>query len=189
MGEHCRADGSVDRLPPKIRAEIDVRLQDTKFTYDGIVEWLNENGYKISRSAFGRYAKRTCKAAQRIYDTVIRTQALAEAIKDMPDADMTKASTMLLMDGLVQRLSTAPQDFSEMPMDKAGRLIAAMQRNAIEEKKTDIAAKTKAALALEQMQDDFKEVFAADKVLAADFVKIINRIKAKAEKLSTEKGQ
>lgn len=46
----------------------------------------------------------------------------------------TKAASMVLMDGLMQRVSTAEDDFAEMPLDKAGRLIASLSRNATYEK-------------------------------------------------------
>ena len=63
-----------------------------------------------------------------------RTQAIAQAVEAHPDLDYTKAASMVLMDGLMQRVSTAEDDFQEMPLDKAGRLIASLARNATYEK-------------------------------------------------------
>lgn len=187
MGAKSRTDSTIDFLPLEIRQEIDNRLKDNRISFKSIVQWVNDSGHDISYSAFIRYVKRTNKAAQRMADAVIRTQAIAEAAKNMPDIDFTKASQLLFMDGLVQRISNSPEEFAEIPIEKAGRLVTAIQRNAIAERKVEIDAKSKAALALDQMLDDFKEVFAADKKLAAEFVKIIDKIKARAEKLAEEK--
>ena len=59
---------------------------------------------------------------------------------------------MVLMDGLVQRVSTAEDDFAEMPLDKAGRLIASLARNATYEKRVRQDMKKKAELAFDQME-------------------------------------
>ncbi|MEG2405309.1 MAG: hypothetical protein RSC01_10355, partial [Oscillospiraceae bacterium] len=58
----------------------------------------------------------------------------------------------------------------------------------IEEKKIDAAYKSKAALVLEQMSADFKDVFFEDKELAAQFSKIVDKIRLRAEKIQAERG-
>ena len=75
-------------------------------------------------------AIRSNQAAQRVAETLQRTQAIAAAVEAHPDMDYTKAASMVLMDGLMQRVSTAEEDFAEMPLDKAGRLIASLNRAA-----------------------------------------------------------
>ena len=81
-----------------------------------------------------------------------RTQAIAQAVESHPDLDYTKAASMVLMDGLMQRVSTAEDDFAEMPLDKAGRLIASLARNATYEKRVRQDMKKKAELAFDQME-------------------------------------
>ena len=70
---------------------------------------------------------------------------------------------MVLMDGLMQRVSTAEDDFQEMPLDKAGRLIASLARNATYEKRVRQDMKKKAELAGE-LHDVLER--AREKVLA-----------------------
>ncbi|MFR3921921.1 MAG: phage protein Gp27 family protein, partial [Dysosmobacter welbionis] len=94
-------------------------------TYEELSAWLKEEGYEISKSAIGRYAIRSTQAAQRVAETLQRTQVIAQAVEAHPDLDYTKAASMVLMDGLMQRVSTAEDDFQEMPLDKA-ELIASL---------------------------------------------------------------
>lgn len=119
-----RVSSTIDKLPDDIKGQLDVKLSDTTNTYEELSAWLKSEGYEISKSAIGRYAIRTTQAAQRVAETIQRTQAIAQAVEAHPDLDYTKAASMVLMDGLMQRVSTAEDDFQEMPLDKAGRLIA-----------------------------------------------------------------
>ena len=56
-------------------------------TYNELSEWLKGEGYSISKSAIGRYAVRTREAAQRVAETLQRTQAIAQAVEAHPDLD------------------------------------------------------------------------------------------------------
>ena len=124
-----RVSSTVDKLPDDIKAQLDLKLTDTANTYEELALWLKEEGHTISKSAIGRYA-----------------------IESHPDLDYTKAASMVLMDGLMQRVSTAEDDFAEMPLDKAGRLIASLARNATYEKRVRQDMKKKAELAFDQME-------------------------------------
>lgn len=141
-----RVSSTIDKLPDDIKGQLDVRLADTSNTYEELAAWLKAEGYEISKSAIGRYAIRTTQAAQRVAQTIQRTQAIAQAVEAHPDLDYTKAASMVLMDGLMQRVSTAEDDFQEMPLDKAGRLIASLARNATYEKRVRQDMKKKLSL-------------------------------------------
>ena len=121
---------TVDKLPDEIKTELDLRLADTANTYEEIAAWLKSEGYEISKSAIGRYSIRSTQAAQRVAETLQRTQAIFFFFDSETYVFYTKAASMVLMDGLMQRVSTAEDDFSSMPLDKAGRLIASLSRNA-----------------------------------------------------------
>ena len=149
-----RISSTIDKLPDDIKTELDVRLADTANTYEDLSAWLKAEGYEISKSAIGRYAIRSTQAAQRVAETLQRTQAIAQAVDGRPDLAYTKAASMVLMDGLMQRVSTAEDDFAEMPLDKAGRLIASLARNATYEKRVRQDMKKKAELAFAQLADE-----------------------------------
>lgn len=174
-----RVSSSIDRLPPSVRAELDLRLTDTRNTYDEITAWLLEEGHEISRSAIGRYARRTTIAAQRVAESIQQTQMIAQAVQAHPDLDYTTAGSMLLMNGLVQRISTAEEDFAEMPIDKAGRLIASLARNRTYEQSAKQARKKKAELAFEQMGEDLMAAIKQHPELAEELLSVLARAKEK----------
>ncbi|WP_442872075.1 phage protein Gp27 family protein [Agathobaculum sp. NTUH-O15-33] len=70
-----RISSTIDKLPDDIKTELDVRLADTANTYEELSAWLKAEGYEISKSAIGRYAIRSTQAAQRVAETLQRTQA------------------------------------------------------------------------------------------------------------------
>ena len=123
--------------------------------------------------------RRTSKIANRVADTLQRTQAIAQAVEEHPDLDYTKAASMVLMDGLMRRVSTAEEDFLEMPLDKAGRLIATLSRNATYEKRTRAELKKKAELAFDQMEAELMEAIRQHPELSGELHDVLARAREK----------
>jgi alpha-beta hydrolase superfamily lysophospholipase len=167
-----RVSSTIDKLPDDIKGQLDVRLADTSNTYEELAAWLKAEGYEISKSAIGRYAIRTTQAAQRVAQTIQRTQAIAQAVEAHP-------ASMVLMDGLMQRVSTAEDDFQEMPLDKAGRLIASLARNATYEKRVRQDMKKKAELAFEQMETELMAAIKQHPELAGELHDVLERAREK----------
>lgn len=159
--------------------ELDAKLSDTANTYEELSAWLKAEGYEISKSAIGRYAIRSTQAAQRVAETIQRTQAIAQAVEAHPELDYTKAASMVLMDGLMQRVSTAEEDFQEMPLDKAGRLIASLSRNATYEKRVRADLKKKAELAFEQMETELMAAIKQHPELTGELHDVLTRAREK----------
>lgn len=174
-----RVSSSIDRLPPELKTQLDMKLTDTSNTYVELAEWLKAEGYDISKSAIGRYAIRSSKAAERVAETLQRTAAIAQAVEAHPDLDYTSAASMVLMDGLMRRVSTAEDEFAEMPLDKAGRLIASLARNATYEKKVRADLKKKAELAFDQMEAELLGLIKQDAALAAELSSVIAKAREK----------
>ncbi|AFB75856.1 hypothetical protein 2200_scaffold2278_00041 [Bacteriophage sp.] len=174
-----RISSTIDKLPDDIKTELDVRLADTANTYEELSAWLKTEGYEISKSAIGRYAIRSTQAAQRVAETLQRTQAIAQAVEAHPDLDYTKAASMVLMDGLMQRVSTAEGDFQEMPLDKAGRLIASLARNATYEKRVRQDMKKKAELAFDQLEAELMAAIKQHPELAEELHDVLSRAREK----------
>ena len=170
---------TVDKLPDEIKTELDLRLADTANTYEELAAWLKSEGYEISKSAIGRYSIRSTQAAQRVAETLQRTQAIAQAVEAHPDLDYTKAASMVLMDGLMQRVSTAEDDFSSMPLDKAGRLIASLSRNATYEKRVRQDMKKKAELAFEQREVELMAAIKQHPELVGELHDVLTRAREK----------
>lgn len=174
-----RISSTIDKLPDDIKTELDVRLADTANTYEELSAWLKAEGYEISKSAIGRYAIRSTQAAQRVAETLQRTQAIAQAVEAHPDLDYTKAASMVLMDGLMQRVSTAEGDFQEMPLDKAGRLIASLARNATYEKRVRQDMKKKAELAFDQLEAELMAAIKQHPELTGELHDVLSRAREK----------
>lgn len=174
-----RVHSTIDDLPEPLKSQFEVKLASPANTYSELSEWLKGEGYTISKSAIGRYAVRTREAAQRVAETLQRTQAIAQAVEAHPDLDYTKAAELVLMDGLMQRVSTAEEEFDEMPLDKAGRLIASLARNATYEKRVRAELKKKMELAFEQMETDLMGTIRQYPDLTADLHNVLLRAKEK----------
>lgn len=174
-----RVSSTVDRLPDGVRAELDLRLADTANTYSELSDWLKSEGYEISRSAIGRYAIRTTTAAQRVAETIQRTQAIAKAVEEHPDLDYTKAASLVYVDGLMRRLSTAEDEFDEIPLDKAGRLLASFSRNETYEKRTRAELKKKAELAFDQLETELTAAIRQHPELSGELHSVLARAREK----------
>ncbi|EPR07771.1 DUF3486 family protein [Ruminiclostridium papyrosolvens] len=170
-----RVNSKITQLPEDIKEQLDAQLLDTSNTYDDIAKWLKGEGFNISKSAVGRYAIRANQAAQRVAETLERTKAIAAAVEKNPDLDFTKASRMVLMDGLMQRVSTAEDDFAEMPLDKAGKLIASLSRVGVYEQKVKRDYKSKMELAFEALEEDLLKAIKADPQLSKELHAVLQK--------------
>lgn len=131
MGEkrqRTRIRSKIDELPEELKEKVNEQISDTRYTYLEISQFLKEQGYEISKSAVGRYALRHNAVTQRLVEAQEQTKTLVKAIQKNPDLDYTDAGLQILMDSLVKRISMAQEEFDNMPLDKAGRLITAISR-------------------------------------------------------------
>lgn len=174
-----RTAGKIDSLPPEVKEQVDKMLMDTSITYTEITNWLVACGFEISRSAVGRYALRTNNLTSRMLEAQQRTEALVKVVQQNPDADYSEAGMRLLMDGLINRLATAEEEFDELPIDKAGKLITALSRTKVYKDKVKQDMQKKVELAFQGMEAEIMEALKADKQLSEDLKNILERAKAK----------
>ncbi len=174
-------NSKITQLPDEVRTQLDEMLLDNTNTYMDISLWLEEKGYPISKSAVGRYAVRTNLATQRVIETIEKTKAIVQAVEKNPDLDYTKASRILMMDGLLQKVSTAEEEFQEMPLDKVGRLIASLSRTEIYDQKAKREWKTKMEVALEGLETELMSKIKEDKELAREVSDIFGKVRDKID--------
>ena len=89
---------------------------------------------------------------------------------------------MVLMDGLMQRVSTAEEEFQEMPLDKAGRLIASLSRTETYEQRARQDMKKKSELAFEQLEAELMAAIKQDPELTKELHSILSRAREKVLK-------
>lgn len=175
--ERTRISAKIDRLPPEIKQQVDDMVMDSSNSYQYISDWLFDEGYMISRGAVGRYALRINKAARRVAESLEKTKLILDRLERNPNLDAAKAAQALLTDGLMQRISTADDDFFEMPLDKAGRLLASLRRVDVAEKKLSFDMRTKIDLAFEQLESQIMDVIKHDPTLSAQLRDLLTKAK------------
>lgn len=172
-----RITSKIDELPEELRLQVDMLLADTSNTYAYISVFLQEEGYEISKSSIGRYAMRTNTAMQRLKEAQAETEKLIQVVKENPDADYTEAAIMLTMQGLVNKIAMADEEFADMPLDKAGRLIASLSRTKVYKDRVRQDMKKKADLAFKEMESEIMKVIKQDEESLRMMKMILSRAK------------
>ena len=173
-----RVSSKLDEIPEDLRLKVDVMLADTSNTYEYISQYLKEEGYDISKSSVGRYAMRSNTARQRLLEAQAQTEKLIQVVKDNPDADYSEAAILMTMNGLINKVATAEEEFQEMPLDKAGRLIASLSRTKIYKDKVKQDMKKKADIAFQEMEAQMMGIIKNDPVMAEQLKNILTTAKA-----------
>ena len=172
-----RVCSKLDELPEELRLKVDVMLADTSNTYEYISKYLKEEGYDISKSSVGRYAMRSNTATQRLLEAQAQTEKLIQVVKDNPNADYSEAAILMTMNGLINKVATAEEEFQEMPLDKAGRLIASLSRTKIYKDKVKQDMKKKADIAFQEMEAQMIGIIKNDPVMAEQLKNILTTAK------------
>lgn len=172
-----RISSKIDELPEVLRTNVDVMLADTSNTYQDISNFLKAQGYEVSKSSVGRYAMRSNLAMQRLLEAQAQTEKLVKVVQQKPDADYTEAGMRMLMDGLINKMATAEEEFEQMPLDKAGRLLASLSRTKVYKDKVRQDMQKKADLAFREMEGEILKVIKQD----AASVDALKRILGKAK--------
>jgi hypothetical protein len=172
-----RITSKIDELPEDLRMKVDVMLADTSNTYEYISQFLKGEGYDISKSSVGRYATRTNNAMQRILEAQAQTDRLIQVVKENPEADYTEAAILLTMNGLLNKVATAEEEFNEMPLDKAGRLIASLSRTKVYKDRVKQDMRRKADIAFREMESEMLKVIKQDEKSAVQLKEILAKAK------------
>lgn len=172
-----RITSKIDELPEDLRMKVDVMLADTSNTYEYISQFLKGEGYDISKSSVGRYATRTNNAMQRLLEAQAQTDRLIQVVKENPEADYTEAAILLTMNGLLNKVATAEEEFNEMPLDKAGRLIASLSRTKVYKDRVKQDMRRKADIAFREMESEMLKVIKQDELSAAQLKEILAKAK------------
>lgn len=172
-----RISSKIDELPEDLRMKVDVMLADTSNTYEYISQFLKGEGYNISKSSVGRYATRTNNAMQRLLEAQAQTDRLIQVVKENPEADYTEAAILLTMNGLLNKVATAEEEFNEMPLDKAGRLIASLSRTKVYKDRVKQDMRRKADIAFREMESEMLKVIKQDEKSVAMLKEILAKAK------------
>lgn len=96
---------SIEKLPEAVRHEFERKLVENGFSdYQAIAEWLQDQGYEISRSAAHRYGQKVQRRFAAIKSSTEAARLIAEGAADEGDTRSEALMAMLqteLFDALV----------------------------------------------------------------------------------------
>lgn len=115
----------VYELPPEIRDQLNEKLVSSGFAdYSGLAEWLESNGYKISRSSVARYGSDLQQEFEEAMGDVRKTTELARALtaeQEDESGALLDATARIVQDQLL-RISIAMRKAEEDPAKAAKQL-------------------------------------------------------------------
>jgi hypothetical protein len=153
----------VYSLPQSVKEELDRKLVANHFSgYVELSEWLNNEGFEISKSSLHRYGEKYQKELEAINIATEQAKAIAELLPDdedtMAQALSRIAQTKLF--GVLQEvdISYAISDInhSDESIDKISKLIASIARlnqSSVNLKKYAAEVKSKAASVADSIAD------------------------------------
>lgn len=148
-----RSDSKMYQLPKDVLDQVNDMLLNENMKYSDIQHWLEtEHNMKISLSSISNYAVKIYQAAQRVSDDLERTKFFIDYIGDKGELDASKATTAILKSGLLQKIATAEEEFNEMPVEKAGRLLVELNKAEIARERLELDYKKKMQLAFEAFE-------------------------------------
>lgn len=175
-----RSDSKMYQLPKDVLDQVNDMLLNENMKYSDIQYWLEtEHNMKISLSSISNYAVKIYQAAQRISDDLERTKFFVDYIGDKSELDASKATTAILKSGLLQKIATAEEEFNEMPVEKAGRLLVELNRSEIARERLELDYKKKTELAFEELETRMYKLIKGYPELRKKLVEVLKEAKQK----------
>ncbi|HBJ76261.1 MAG TPA: terminase [Syntrophaceae bacterium] len=144
----------ITKLPDVIKRELDKRLITGSFSdYRKLSDWLQEQGFEISRSAINRYGQAFEDRLAAIKVASEQARAVSEAVGDnegvMNDALISLVQEKAF-DVLVNLQTSDPVAFAKI-FPKMGIMVAKLSKASVDQKKWMSEAKGKAKDAAEEV--------------------------------------
>jgi hypothetical protein len=180
MGRHTRVRSTIDELPEDAKKLLDDMLADTRYTYNDIVRIINERGENISRSALQRYAMRSGEVSKRLREAQEQAKALVSIVRENPDIDYADAGLQIAMNGLINKISTAEEEFADIPAEKAVKLMVSVSRTDAYKQKVRTDTTQKVKLALKEFTKQINDELAHYPDLREKILQIAQEVESRA---------
>ena len=174
-----RSDAKMYQLPKSVLEAVNDLLLNNNMSYTDIIAWLAERGYKVSQSSLSRYAFKVFESAQRVADDLEKTKHIIEVIGKNPEIDTTKATTAILKSGLLQKISSAEEEFNKLPIEQAGKLFIQLSRAEAAHRRNDFTMQSKIDLAFQGLEQGILESIKYDPDLSARLHELLLEAQAK----------
>ena len=133
---------AVDTLPEAVRAELDRELARRAFSgYAELAEWLEAQGYAISRSALHRYGQKVQRRLEAIRASTEAARLIADAAPDREDSRSAAVIALVQSELFEAMLSLQQLEGDDDParrvklLSNAARAIAEASRASVAQKK------------------------------------------------------
>lgn len=184
-----RSDSKMYQLPKDVLDQVNAMLLNENMKYSDIQHWLEtKHNMKISLSSISNYAVKIYQAAQRVSDDLERTKFFIDYIGNKSDLDASKATTAILKSGLLQKIATAEEEFNEMPVEKAGRLLVELNKTEIARERLELDYKKKVQLAFEAFEGQVMEEIKNYPEIRRKFLDLFAELKNKMNAGKAEGG-
>lgn len=153
---------AVDKLPPELRDELKDRLVSNGFSdYEGLADWLESKGWKISKSALHRFGSDLEAAFNEATQDARRSIELARAMRNSGSADdggvLLDAANSIVQDQLLRialALRTVDTDPAEAVklLSQVSRALADLGRLKVSYEKWQAEVRVKAQAAADEVE-------------------------------------
>ncbi len=139
------APSAIDALTPEQRTALDQAITQRNFAnYDGLVAWLTEQGFELSRSTVARHGNKLKRRLQQVRDSTEGARLIAQAAPD--DADLRSAAVISMVQSELFNVMVSLQDLEDAtdPAERicllkdAAKSIAEMSKASVNQKKWEL---------------------------------------------------
>jgi len=147
------ARSAINELPDELRADLEKRLVQGSFSdYRGLAQWLNDNGYEISKSALQRYGSKFEQRVAQLRLATSQAKAIVDASPDDENAvndSLMRLTQEKLFSFLIETEVEIGEAVTPAVLAKIARAVADTGRATISQKKwlVEIRAKVEATAA------------------------------------------
>lgn len=125
----------VDQLPEDVRQALEQRLIKSGFAgYEGLADWLAEQGFEISKSSLHRWGSNFEDRCAALRMATQQAKAIVAASPD-DEGDMTEALMRLMQERLFSALIDIEVDPSKLNLGSLAKALAPIARASIAQKK------------------------------------------------------
>ncbi len=129
------------------------------FTYEEIAAAVEEAGERVGKSSIARYHSSYEQIAERITQAREQMKVLIDAVREKPNTDLAEVANQIMMQGLLGRVARAQaeNEFKNIPLDKAGKLVADLERSTVAREKLKFEFDRGVSAAVKKIIDQLSE--------------------------------
>ena len=175
-----RKHSKIDQLDPAVKETVDEMIK-TGALYREIVDYIKQNGMRVSIAAVGRYAKSLMSTLDALRMSQQNFRAIMEETEKYPNLDITEGILRLLSGQMLDAVSKMDEDqLKDLDFDTLSKHAIALTRAAAYKRKVDIKNKDILENGAEQFQSLIFEAMASERPELFKEVKKFLKEKAKA---------